>query len=97
MEIVPTAEFPPVTPSTAQVTLVLALPVTDFVNWRVASRLTVVVVGEIVTVCAAMGRASARIMRGVCCQYFRTITLEGDGTGKGLLDSMEKYTYQTLL
>lgn len=93
VETVPTVVFPPVTPFTAQVTLVLALPVTDFVNCRVASRLTVAVVGVIVTVCAATGSASARIRSGVCFQYFRTITLEMNGTSKTLLETTGKDTY----
>ena len=93
MEIIPTVVLPPVIPLTAQVTLVLALPVTDLVNWRVASGTRVAEVGEIVTVCAAMGRASARIRSGVCCQYFRTITLEDDGRARGLLETTGKYTY----
>ncbi len=42
------------------------------------------------TVCPAMGRASVRIRSGVCCQYFRTITLESDGKSRGLLETQKK-------
>ena len=96
MEIVPTVEFPPVMPSTAQVTLALALPVTDLVKRWVASSVTVSVVGEIVTVCAASGTASARIRRRVGCQNFLTITLEDDSTRRKLVEATGKCTYLEL-
>jgi hypothetical protein len=50
VEIVPTVEFPPVTLFTAQVTLVLLLPVTAALNCSVCPSFTVAVVGLIDTV-----------------------------------------------
>jgi hypothetical protein len=44
-EIVPTVEFPPAVPPTAQVTLVSVAPVTDAVNCCVVPMLTVAVAG----------------------------------------------------
>src|SRR5713101_7416141 len=83
VEIVPTVEFPPVTPFTCHVTAVLLLPVTVAVNCCVVLTTTDALVGEMLTPTVVRVTVALADLVVSACDTAVTVTVFGLGTAAG--------------